>query len=82
MSYIDGEKTFKISESKLKHLIHCRVQLEALEAGGVDNWGYYSDSFKDYVDDYFDDKTDEEKEDLSTYDIAEIELKKFEEVDA
>lgn len=84
MSYINGEdKNVIISKSRLLHLLNCELELEALQAGGVDNWGYYSDSFKDMVDMILEDegKTREEVgEDYCLYDIAEERLKDYEEV--
>lgn len=49
-------KYFKVSEKELRTFIEYRAKLEALEAGGVDNWEWYSDSIDDYLNDYHSDK--------------------------
>ena len=72
----------KISETELKYLIRCRAELEALEAGGVDNWPWYSDSRTDYLEDYFSDRDPEwfENNDLDFDLIVDEQIAKFEEV--
>ena len=51
MSYIHGEdKLVKIPKSKLIKLLNAELELNALEAGGVDNWEWYGESFRDYID--------------------------------
>ena len=39
------EKYYKISESELIKLLAGQVELEALNAGGVDNWEWYGVGF-------------------------------------
>lgn len=79
MSYINGEeKVYKISRSRLKRLLMAEHELNALEAGGVDNWSWYSDSRNDYLQEYRD---EQDNEDLYFDDIAEQEIEEsFEEV--
>lgn len=38
----------KISAKRLKELERAQAKLNALEAGGVDNWEWYSESLKDW----------------------------------
>jgi hypothetical protein len=38
----------KISEKRLKDLERAASKLQALEAGGVDNWEWYSESLKEW----------------------------------
>lgn len=38
----------KISSRRLKELERAYAKLSALEAGGVDNWEWYSESLKDF----------------------------------
>lgn len=54
----------KITERRLKELERAAAKLAALEAGGVDNWEWYSESLKEYrkeeqVDELLDQYTDE-----------------------
>ena len=47
------EKTNKfyiVNGDQLKKLIYSDIILEALEYGGVDNWEWYNDSIKDFLD--------------------------------
>lgn len=39
---------YKVEESMLKELIHNTEMLEALEAGGVDNWSGIVDAIDEY----------------------------------
>lgn len=42
-------KYYKISETDLIDLLEASYQLDALIAGGVDNWEWYSDSFHELL---------------------------------
>lgn len=67
-----------VSEKHLREFIAAKAKLEALEAGGVDNWMWNSDAIEDYVNEYFD--YDEKEHTIE--DIIENELKNFKEVDS
>lgn len=41
-------KETKITAQRLKELERAEAKLNALEAGGVDNWEWYGESLKDY----------------------------------
>lgn len=73
-------KYYKISEEDLKYFIECRAKLEALEAWGVDNWTWYDDANSDYLNDMKAMYEIEQEEDLDFNDIANHEIKKFQEV--
>ena len=73
-------KYYKIKEEDLKYFIECRARLEALEAGGVDNWSWYYDSYADYLADMKKEYNIPMEEDLDFKDIADREIKNFEEV--
>lgn len=73
-------KYYKISGKDLKYLIESRARLEALEAGGVDNWSWYSESYSDYLADMKEEYNIPIEEDLDFEDIANREIKNFEEV--
>lgn len=38
----------QITQKELKDLQRAKAKLDALEAGGVDNWEWYSESLKDF----------------------------------
>lgn len=46
------EKYYKISESELIELLASSIELEALDAGGVDNWCWYGENFKEVRKEY------------------------------
>ena len=77
MSYIYGEeKSYIITESKLRYLLDCAHTLEALQSGGVDNWSWYSDSINDYCNEYNENK----QEDFCISDIVDKEIESYKEV--
>ena len=49
---------FIITEDRLLELLKREAQLDALECGGVDNWPWYYESIKNYI------ECDDEVEDL------------------
>jgi len=51
-------KKYIISEERLMTLLTREANLEALYAGGVDNWSWYYESIRNYID------CDDEVEDL------------------
>lgn len=73
-------KYYKVSEIDLKYLIESRARLEALESGGVDNWSSYCDANSDYLADIKEEYDIPMEEDLDFKDIADREIKEFEEV--
>lgn len=73
-------KYYKVSEKDLKYLIESRARLEALESGGVDNWSWYCDANSDYLADMKEEYDIPMEEDLDFKDIANREIKNFEEV--
>lgn len=74
------EKYYKISESELIKLLATSIEMDALEFDGVDNWSWYGESFNEIVQEYFPDKTEEELEDITFEDCAEILLADYIEV--
>lgn len=68
------EKYYKVSESELRELIYDSMTFSALQNGGVDNWEWYSTSIQDFIE-------ANGKPNDSIYDIAENELKNYEEVE-
>lgn len=41
------EQLYVLTESDLRRLVEAEAVLNALEAGGVDNWDWYGDSIND-----------------------------------
>ena len=77
------EKEYIIGEKRLLDLIRAELKLSALESGGVDNWTWYSDSMHDYCNDYIKENNinvDNYKDFFDIYDIADIEIKSYKEV--
>lgn len=52
-----------VSAKRLKELERSEAKLNALEAGGVDNWDAYADSLKDY---WAENEREEKMDDLVT----------------
>lgn len=75
------EKYYKISESKLVELLATSIEMDALNAYGVDNWMGYGENFNEIIQEYFPDKKEEELEDTSFEDCAEILLADYVEVE-
>ena len=73
-------KYYKVSETDLKYFIESRAKFEALESGGVDNWSWYGESYSDYLADMKKQYNIPMEEDLDFKDIADREIKNFEEV--
>lgn len=78
------EKYYKVHEPVLLSLLEESNRLYALEKGGVDNWMWYGDSFLDYLQEYCKDNgIDPEQVGNGSFgftDLAEIDLKSFEEI--
>lgn len=67
-------KYYTISEERLSQLLKKELELEALEAGGVDNWSWYDEAFISYLDrEYYIEDVDQEYEQLT----LEVLLKEF-----
>ena len=56
MTYID-DNTIQVNKKLLAQLLRDSYKLNCLEAGGVDNWSYYSEALnsrKEYAENYWD----------------------------
>lgn len=73
------EKMYIINESRLKYLIEQDAILQALEAGGVDNWCWYGESKCEYLEEYKKEEKIEESEDFDFESLAEREIKVYKE---
>lgn len=78
----EKQRQYKVPEKILRELIMAKAELEALEAGGVDNWCWYSESKSDYLSDYFSDCDPDffETNDVGFDMIVDQEINRFEEV--
>ena len=76
------DRFYKISENDLRYFIKCRAKLEALEAGGVDNWRWYDEVQDEYLEDYFSDREPEWFEyNILTFDmLVDEQVENFEEI--
>lgn len=70
-------KYYKVEEEDLRCFIKYRAKLEALEAGGVDNWSWYGESCSDYLEDMKKIYGIPQEEDFNFDDIAKHEIQKF-----
>lgn len=77
-------KYYKVREPLLLCLLEASHRLHALERGGVDNWIWYGDSFRDFLKVYCEDNNIDprlvDKGGLDFSDIAKSDLKFFEEI--
>lgn len=71
---IDPEDNCIIKKEELARLLADSYRLSALQAGGVDNWDWYSESIHDFLDDC---ETDDETEYESIDDIADAEVEHY-----
>ena len=67
-----------VPKDELKDLLYDSLKLQALECGGVDNWSWYGDSVKDFIDaakaDYNVPKDDD---DFDISDMAEVDVEGY-----
>ena len=77
-----NEKYYKISQTELLDLLKVKSMLTALEFGGVDNWSWYDESTRNFLDSYKENNIlnlpEEDLEDFYFDDIAKIEIDKYE----
>lgn len=67
-----------VPKDELKDLLYDSLKLQALECGGVDNWSWYGDSIRDFIDaakaDYNVPKDDD---DFDISDMAEVDVEGY-----
>lgn len=67
-----------VPKDELKDLLYDSLKLQALECGGVDNWSWYGDSVRDFIDaakaDYNVPKDDD---DFDISDMAEVDVEGY-----
>lgn len=76
------EKFYKLSEKQLLNLVKDSVEMAALNRGGVDNWHWYGDSIRYFVDEYQKENgiDPEENEDYGLDEIAREDMNMYEEI--
>lgn len=67
-----------VPKDELKDLLYDSLKLQALECGGVDNWDWYGDSVRDFIDAA---KTDynvpEDDDDFDISDMADVDVEGY-----
>ena len=67
-----------VPKDELKDLLYDSLKLQALECGGVDNWSWYGDSVRDFIDaakaDYNVPKDDD---DFDISDMADVDVEGY-----
>ena len=67
-----------VPKDELKDLLYDSLKLQALECGGVDNWSWYGDSVRDFIDaakvDY---NVPEDDDDFDISDMAEVDAEGY-----
>ena len=67
-----------VPKDELKDLLYDSLKLQALEVSGVDNWTWYGDSIRDFIDAA---KTDynvpEDDDDFDIGDMAEVDAEGY-----
>lgn len=66
-----------ISKNQLQEYIKAYLKLDALECGGVDNWGCYGESFYDYAEQEGFDKEKHENINGFFEELADKEAEKY-----
>ena len=75
------ETYIKISKTELKNLLWANEKLAALENGGVDNWGFYSDAISEYLAAAYNISVEEvERRELTIKDLVEKEIETYEKI--
>ena len=67
-----------VPKDELKDLLYDSLKLQALECGGVDNWDWYGDSVRDFIDaakvDY---NIPEDDDDFDISDMAAVDIEGY-----
>ena len=76
------EKYYKISETRLKELLKAELELDQLNADGVDNWTWYGEGREEFLLDVIGDRVPNEEipEDVDFDFVAELDIKDYEEI--
>lgn len=71
-----------VPKDELKDLLYDSLKLQALEVSGVDNWTWYGDSVRDFIDaakvDY---NVSEDDDDFDISDMADVDVEGYKTVE-
>lgn len=72
-------KMYLISEDELLHLLAAELELDQLEASGVDNWSWYGEGRKEFLLDAINNRVskDEIPEDIDFEYVAALDIKNY-----
>ena len=76
------EKYYKISETRLKELLKAELELDQLNADGVDNWIWHGEGREEFLLDVIGDRVSKEEipEDVDFDFVVELDIKNYEEI--
>ena len=74
------EKKYILTEKQLEELLAYSARLSALESGGVDDWSWYGESIRDFIDAWVEQNNKNPNKHWSFRDIAHEDLKYYEEL--
>jgi hypothetical protein len=72
-----GDKFYKVSRSELVELLAAYFKLQALEAGGVDNWIWYGESLREEIRNFIAENKLDPDVDWDFEDMAHAELDSY-----
>lgn len=74
-------KKYILTEEQLERLLTAALRLTALESGGVDNWDWYGESIRDFIDSWVNEEHKDPNEEWEISDIAHEDLKLYKEIE-
>lgn len=77
-----SEKNYKVPKEVLLNLLSARLELNQLECSGVDNWTWYGEGYKEFMEEEASAYVSKEEmpEDINSEYVAKFMLEDFEEV--
>lgn len=66
-----------VPKDELKDLLYDSLKLQALEVSGVDNWTWYGDSIRDFIDAAKADYNVPEDDDFNISDMADVDVEGY-----
>lgn len=66
-----------VPKDELKDLLYDSLKLQALEVSGVDNWTWYGDSVRDFIDAAKTDYNIPEDDDFDISDMADVDVEGY-----
>lgn len=77
-----SEKNYKVPKEVLLDLLSARLELNQLKCSGVDNWIWYGEGYKEFMEEEASTYVSKEEmsEDINSEYVAKFMLKDFEEV--